>query len=348
MSKIGVIILAAGKGTRMKSEIPKVCFELAGKTLIQRVLNTSLELNPDLVAIVVGYKKEMVMNSLLSKKDSNGIIHFITQENQLGTGDAVKSSRAIFKGYTGTLFVLCGDVPLLKKETLSDMLNTHLNTNAKCTILTMILKDPEKYGRIVRDKNGKIKEIIEFKDGNDEIRKINEVNTGIYCFDCHELFKALENIDNNNAQAEYYLTDVIKFMYEAEQNIEFLVLDDISEATGINSQTQLAELEKEHYDKIRKHWMNNGVSIENPETVLIQDDVLIENDVFLSANTKIIGNSFIGSGSYIGPNCVINNSNLNKGSFLEGMNVVCQFSNNKTKSNESEPLKLSWYQSKGV
>ena len=240
MSKIAVIILAAGKGTRMNSDLPKVCFELAGKSLIQRVLNTSIEMGADLIAIVVGYKKEMVIESI--KKQDN--IHFAVQEFQKGTGDAVKCTENLFSNFTGNVFVLCGDVPLLRKKTLSEMLAVHTKENAKCTVLTMILDDPEKYGRIVRDDSGKVKEIIEYKDASDEIRKINEVNTGIYCFDSVELFNALQKLDNNNAQSEYYLTDVLNIIYNEGKPIESVILSDKYEATGINTKEQLEELSR--------------------------------------------------------------------------------------------------------
>ena len=243
MQKIGVIILAAGKGTRMNSEIPKVCFELAGKSLIQRVVNTAIQLNSEKIGVVVGYKKEIVIEAVQNHPN----ISFITQENQNGTGDAVKSAKDYFNDFHGVVFILCGDVPLLKAETLQSMLQKHLETKAICTILTMILEDPDKYGRIVRDTNGNIKEITEYKDASEEIRNIKEINTGIYGFDRGELFDALDKIDNNNAQKEYYLTDVVKILHSQNKTIESIELKDITEAAGVNSQAQLAELEKEHY-----------------------------------------------------------------------------------------------------
>jgi UDP-N-acetylglucosamine diphosphorylase/glucosamine-1-phosphate N-acetyltransferase len=336
MSNIGVIILAAGKGTRMKSDKPKVCFDLGGKSLIQRVVNTSLKINSDKIGIVVGFKKELVMSSIAS--DSK--IHYVTQENQNGTGDAVNSARELFSDFSGTVFILCGDVPLLKAETLSDMLAKHKELHAKCTVLTMILDDPEKYGRIVRDEKGLVKEIIEYKDADDKIRKINEVNSGIYCFECEELFEALSMINNDNAQNEYYLTDVLKIMYDKKLRVESVVLKDISEAAGVNSQVQLSELEKEHYSAIRNRWMNNGVSMENPDTVLIQEDVVIENDVYLSHSSKISGKSYVGKDSYIGPYSIIHDSILDAGSRLEGMNVVYNAG--------KKVVKLHWNEKIGV
>ncbi|MCL1826724.1 MAG: sugar phosphate nucleotidyltransferase [Candidatus Cloacimonetes bacterium] len=318
MSKIGVIILAAGKGTRMKSEKPKVCFELGGKSLIQRVVNTGLQLKADMIAIVVGYKKDLVEKAI----ENHPAIRFVTQENQNGTGDAVKSASSVFTDFSGTVFVLCGDVPLLKPDTLQKMYKKHRETEAKCTVLTMILENPDRYGRIVRDSQNRVQEIVEYKDACQTVRGIKEINTGIYCFDSETLFLALDKITNNNAQNEYYLTDVLKIMYHQNYLIESVVLEDISEAAGINSQQQLADLETQHYKAIKTHWMDNGVSIENPDTVLIEEDVTIEPDVYISANVKIKGKSFIGKDSFIGTHSFIENSTLQTGSFLAGMNVI--------------------------
>jgi bifunctional UDP-N-acetylglucosamine pyrophosphorylase/glucosamine-1-phosphate N-acetyltransferase len=186
----------------------------------------------------------------------------------------------------------------------------------------MILDDPEKYGRIVRDSDGNPSEIIEYKDASEEIRAIKEVNSGIYCFDSESLFKALEKIDNKNKQGEYYLTDVIKILYDENQRVNSVVLEDIAQSTGVNSIVQLSELEQNHYHSIRTHWMERGVYIENPETVLIEEDVVIENDVYISANTIIMGESRIEKNSYIGPHSMVIDSHLKEGSYLAGMNVV--------------------------
>jgi len=318
----------------MKSEKPKVCFDLAGKSLVQRVVDTSLKIKAELIGVVVGFKKEMVVYTI--SISSSTVLQFITQESQNGTGDAVKCCKEAFKDFDGVVYILCGDVPLLKAETLQNMYDKHISSGANCTVLTMFLDDPDKYGRIVRDNKGQVREIIEFKDASDEIRKINEINTGIYCFNSKDLFFALDNVTNNNAQNEYYLTDVLKIMYEANLKIESVVLKDIAEATGVNSQVQLAELEKDHYTAILKHWMDNGVSIEKPETVLIEDDVVIENDVYISAFTKIKGCTVIGKNTFIGSHCVIIDSILEAGSRLEGMNVVKDYKGD---------LVLDWYES---
>jgi len=252
MSNVGIIILAAGKGTRMNSNLPKVCFELAGKTLIQRVVGTALNLNPKIIAVVVGYEKKLVIESASATPLScsvcgHSLLRFVEQINQNGTGDAVRCAETMFENFEGNIFVLCGDVPLLRTDTLKKILKRHEETNASCTVLTMVLENPDKYGRMIRDDKNQLKEIIEFKDATDEQRKINEINTGIYCFNSVDLFQALLKVDNKNVQNEYYLTDVMKILYMQNKKIESVYLEDKNEAAGVNSKEQLAELEKEYH-----------------------------------------------------------------------------------------------------
>jgi len=258
MSKIGVIILAAGKGTRMESDLPKVCFELGGRGLIQWVVGTALKLDPDRTVIVVGYEKEQVITEASNTPYSNDIwgysmLRFVEQKNQLGTGDAVKTTQEYFENFNGSVFVLCGDVPLLRLDTLKKMLETHETAQASCTVLTMILDNPDKYGRMLRDSQNRLMDIVEYKDATEEQRKIAEVNTGIYCFNSQDLFQAIMRVNDNNAQKEYYLTDVINILYKENKLIESVVLEDVIEASGVNSQAHLAELEK-ICEKYNENW----------------------------------------------------------------------------------------------
>jgi bifunctional UDP-N-acetylglucosamine pyrophosphorylase / glucosamine-1-phosphate N-acetyltransferase len=241
MPKIGTIILAAGKGTRMKSDKPKVIFPLAGKPMINRVITTAEKMNSDLIAIVVGYKKDSVIDVI----PENERIIFIEQKEQMGTGHAVMMCKDVFRGFNGVVFILCGDVPLLRHQTLEKMLKLHILNAANCTVLTAIMEDPAMYGRIVRNKQGNVSGIIEFKDADDTIRKIKEINTGIYCFNAVDLFQALTKIDNNNKQQEYYLTDTLKILNDSGKKVISVVLDDILEISGINSREQLQALEEQ-------------------------------------------------------------------------------------------------------
>ncbi len=241
MKKTAAIILAAGKGTRMKSDKPKVIFGLAGKPMINRVVETANKINSDLIAIVVGYKKKQVID--IVPKNSN--IKFVEQVQQNGTGHAVMVTKDIFKDFEGDVFILCGDVPLLRHKTLEKMQVRHREHNASCTVLTAVMDDALKYGRMIRNTDGKIQRIVEFKDATEDEKNIKEINTGIYCFDAKDLFTALQSINSNNNQNEYYLTDTLEILNNENKLVTSVLLDDMVEASGVNSKEQLADLETE-------------------------------------------------------------------------------------------------------
>lgn len=245
MSKLATIILAAGKGTRMKSDKPKVIFELAGKPMINRVVKTAQQLESDLITLVVGYKKEQVMK-VVPQADN---IEFVEQKEQNGTGHAVLVTKDTFAGFQGDVFILCGDVPLLRLKTLQKMLAKHRNNKASCTVLTAKMADPLQYGRIVRNQQGNVEKIVEFKDATESEKQIKEINTGIYCFDAESLFNALEEIGTNNKQNEYYLTDTLEILNNKGKKVISNILEDMVEASGVNSQEQLAELEEKFYER---------------------------------------------------------------------------------------------------
>ncbi len=318
MNKVGAIVLAAGKGTRMKSNKPKVTFNLAGKSLVERVVETASKLDSSLTCVIVGYMKDEVIK-LVDKYDN---IAFAEQKEQLGTGHAVKIAKDVFQAFEGDIFILCGDVPLTSSETLKGLLKAHREQNAACTVLTHVIDDPARYGRIIRDAHGNIDSIVEYKDASDEERNIREINTGIYCFKKASLFSALEEITNDNAQNEYYLPDTLKILNERDEVVAGHVLDNFVEAAGINSQEQLAQLETEYYNKIKLHWLNNGVTIENPDSVIIGENVEIGRDVEIGANCVIKGNSVIKEKSVIGLNSLLINSEIGESSLLKGYNIL--------------------------
>ncbi|MFA5498945.1 MAG: sugar phosphate nucleotidyltransferase [Candidatus Cloacimonadia bacterium] len=318
MRNCGAIVLAAGKGTRMKSERAKVVFQMAEKPLVERVVNTAISMNCNKIGVVVGYRKEEVMNAL----PENDKITFVEQIEQNGTGHAVLMARELFENYEGDLFILCGDVPLLSKNTLDKLLQTHREQNAACTVLTAVLEDAGTYGRIVRSPEGKVLRIVEFKDASEQEREIGEFNTGIYCFDAKLLFTALGKIGKDNKQGEYYLTDTLEILNDMGKVVSAVITDDLDEVSGINSQKELAHLEMNHYRKVKNHWLANGVIIENPESVIIGEDVEIENDAEIGANTIIKGKSKIGFGAIIGPNSYLEDAVINKLAHLKGYNVV--------------------------
>ncbi len=318
MTAIAAIILAAGKGTRMKSDKAKVIFELAGKPMIQRVVDTAKAINCERICVVVGHQKETVMGIL----DETPDLVFADQSEQLGTGHAIMIAEDDFKDYNGDILILAGDVPLLKAETLIRLKEYHQQTNADCTVLTAVLDDAEKYGRIIRDSSSNVIGIVEYKDATTEQRKIREFNTGIWCFKSNALFDSIHKIDNNNAQKEYYLTDTLEILVKEGKKVEAVILEDISQVSGINSQEHLAELENVLIDNIKSHWLNNGVMIHNPKSVFIGEDVEIEADVTIESHTTLKGKCYLEKGCHIGSHCYLENVDVGKEAILKGYNII--------------------------
>ncbi len=318
MNALAAIILAAGKGTRMKSERAKVTFPIADKPMVQRVVDTALAMQCERICIVVGYLKETVISCL----EEDDHLEFVEQKEQLGTGHAVSITEALFKNPEQDILILCGDVPLLTPQTVNKIYQEHLAAKAACTVLTAFLDDPGKYGRMLRDTDGKLCGIIEYKDASPEQRQIKEWNTGIYCFNAKELFDTLRKTSNENQQGEYYLTDAIEILYKSGRTVSSVVLEDLMEVSGVNSQEQLSELEDIYVDKIRKKWLNSGVVMHNPSTIYIGDDVMIEADVEIHQNTVLRGKCNLEKGCVIGPNCYLEHSTVCNDTILQGHNIL--------------------------
>jgi len=244
---LSVIILAAGKGKRMKSSLPKILHPVGGEPMIRHVIRRAKSLNPNKIFIIVGREKEQVKEAL---KDEN--IIFIHQEEQLGTGHAVLQAKVFFAGMYGNVLVLSGDVPLLSQMTLDKLLNKHYVSSVVATILTTIFDNPTGYGRIVRNDAGYLDRIVEEKDCTENQKAIREINAGIYLFDVKLLFHYLPQVNNDNAQQEYYLPDVLPLMKLSGQPVAIDLLSDYREVAGVNNQEQLAEVNriyKELYEK---------------------------------------------------------------------------------------------------
>lgn len=318
MTSLAAIILAAGKGTRMKSARAKVTFPLAGKPMIQRVVDTAIQTDCDNIYVVVGYQKDSVIACLEEDKR----LEFVEQTEQLGTGHAVMMTEPVFDSSAEDVLILCGDVPLLTSETLHKLCQVHRNSRAACTVLTAWLDDAGKYGRILRVDEHQISSIVEYKDATPEQLEIQEWNTGIYCFNSAALFTALKQISNANQQQEYYLTDVVAILHQSGQKVASVVLDNLSEVAGVNSQEQLAELEDQFIAGIRKHWLNNGVVIHNPQTVYIGDEVVLEQDVEIGQNCVLQGKCLLQEGACVGAGCYLQDSLLGENSILEGHNIL--------------------------
>ena len=240
MSKeLRIIILAAGKGTRMNSDLPKVLHKLNGKALLDFVLDESELLNPKETILVVGFKKEKV----ISHTQHRANLKYATQMEQLGTGHAVLQTGDLLKNKEGHVLILYGDVPNIKESTLKPIIDDHLIHNRDLTLITAEIDDPTGYGRIVRDKNDNLLKIVEEKDCNDDERKIKEWNPGIYIFKIPEVFKILNDIKTNNASKEYYLTDAIGLAQQSNMEIKAIKIANSNEVIGVNTADQLEELE---------------------------------------------------------------------------------------------------------
>jgi UDP-N-acetylglucosamine diphosphorylase/glucosamine-1-phosphate N-acetyltransferase len=239
LKKVGCVILAAGKGVRMKSDLPKVLHKLTGKPLLSYVLDTVQSLGLKKVAIVVGYQGEKVIDLLRGKN-----VEIVWQKEQLGTGHAVMQAEPLFSDFKGDLLVLYGDVPLIRSETIVDLIKTHQEKKTKATVLTAVLEDPKKYGRIIRKKDGSLERIVEDKDATSEEKKIKEINSGEICFSAPALFSALKKVKKDNLQREYYLTDVMRILKKEGEKVEAMLVKNRWETEGINSTLELKQMEE--------------------------------------------------------------------------------------------------------
>ena len=297
-----VAILAAGKGTRMASSMPKVLHKLSGKTLLQRVIDSCKELNPDKIFIIVGHKSEEVEDSISKNKN----IHFIVQNPQNGTGHAVQVLSSQVKNHKGKLIVLNGDVPLIKAETLKKLINYHDSKTADVSVITTKKKNPYGYGRVFAEDN-LIVEIVEEKDCNSDQSLNLLINAGIYCFNWKSLSKIINTLKSNNKQKELYLTDTIALL----KNSYSFEVEDNGELQGINNRVQLSVCEETIQTLIKEKHMIGGVTFINPASCTISEESIIGSDVIIEANTHIRGKSKICNNCKIGPNSFIKDTFVN-------------------------------------
>ncbi len=290
------IVLAAGAGTRMKSKKPKVVHEVLGKPLVRWVVDAAVEAGSDKVVSVVGHMREQVIP--LVEADTQVVV----QQQQRGTADAVASCKDALADFDGSLVVLSGDCPLITAETISALVKMREEHDAAVVVLTMQLENPFGYGRIIRDEAGQVARIVEQKDASPEEAAVRECNSGFYCFDSKALFEALTQVDSNNAQGEFYLTDVLAICREAGRSVMALTATDNSECLGVNSRIQLAEATKFMQRRINAYHMAAGVTMMDPESVWIGPDVEIDRDVTLLPQVMLMGSTRIGEDSVIGPN----------------------------------------------
>jgi bifunctional UDP-N-acetylglucosamine pyrophosphorylase/glucosamine-1-phosphate N-acetyltransferase len=296
MSDIHIVILAAGKGTRMKSAIPKVLHRAGELPLIEHVLRTAEALKPQSVVVVLGHQAGSVREHL-GKRLGLG---FALQEPQLGTGHALLQARSLLEGASGMVVLLSGDVPLLRSSTLQSLVHHHGATGAAATVLTAAVGDPHGYGRIVRDgPGGPIAAIVEHKDATEDQRHIAEINSGIYAFDLAPLFGALEEIGSGNAQGEYYLPDLVSIYRARGLTVETVAAADAREILGVNSRKELAELTAILRERRNQELMDAGVTLVDPATAFIGPDVTVGPDTIIHPNVHLEGATTIGAGCTI-------------------------------------------------
>ena len=302
---LAIAVLAAGKGTRMKSDLPKVLQPLAGATLVERVMASTATLSPERMLLIVGHQAERVEAALQQHPSKP---EFVLQQPQHGTGHAVQQLLAPLADFDGDLLVLNGDVPLLRTETLEALLTNHRSSGAAVTLLTAHLENPTGYGRVFLDGNGAVQQIIEHRDCSEEQRSNTLINAGIYCFHWPRLQQVLPMLSSDNDQGELYLTDTVALLGSAGHQI----VDDLSEITGINNRAQLAQCEGMLQERLRQQWMAAGVSFIDPASCTLSENTRFGRDVIIEPQSHFRGSNTIGDGCRIGPGSLINDSLLER------------------------------------
>lgn len=295
--EIKSIILAAGKGTRMKSETPKVLHKIMDKTLLGYVLDNVKNIVTESF-VIVGHHAEEVEKFV---NENYASAKTVLQSPQLGTGHAVSMVCPQLENYTGQVIILCGDTPLIKEETLKKFVKYHNSVNSDITVMSTIFENPTNYGRIIREKDNSLKCIVEEKDATTEQKAVKEVNAGIYCLNWEKIKLAFSQLKSNNAQGEYYLTDIIEWGKAQNLNVNAYILEDNMEIYGINSRVNLAQATKMMNERKLQALMENGVTIVDPSCTWISDDTEIGQDTIIYPSTYLEGKNKIGKNCKIGP-----------------------------------------------
>lgn len=298
------VILAAGKGVRMKSSLPKVLHPILGKPMVSYVIEACRRAGIERILLVVGHRSDLVQETLGPE------LEYIEQAEQLGTGHALMMTESVLRGFDGNVLVLAGDAPFLTGSILKKMINHHKKTMATATMMTAIIDPPPAYGRIVRDASGRILRIVEDRDASNEEKKNTEVNTSHYCFQASEIFSLLSSLKRDNDQGEYYLTDVIQLFVQQGCCVETLTADDPHVLVGINSRMDLNNACRILQDKIIQRLLADGVTIVNPSAVMIESDVKIGKDTIIYPFTSLVGKTVIGRECHVGPQVKLLNTKI--------------------------------------
>lgn len=309
---INSIILSAGKGTRMKSDLPKVVQKVCDYEMVNLVLKSLVEAKVDNNYLIVGYQKEEVLKRI----DPKFKVDYVEQKEQLGTGHAIKIAKEKLGNLGGITLITCGDTPLVTSETFTDLIEFHKENKNDLTILTATIDDPNGYGRIVRDSGNLVAQIVEQKDASDQQLLIKEINTGIYCFDNKKLFEYIDLIDNNNAAKEYYLTDLVEIFNKNNEKVNAFITSDIEETLGVNDLVALSNASKILQRRINRQFMLEGVNIIDPDSTYISAQSKIGTGAIIEPNVIIKGTSVIGDNSDILSGSYISNSEIGDGTSI--------------------------------
>lgn len=299
------VIFAAGLGTRMKSNLPKVLHEAAGRPLVEQVIRAVLPLKPEKIVIVIGHGADLVKEKL---RDYD--LDFVVQAEQLGTGHALMTAEAALKEFEGDVLVLNGDGPLLRTETLKELVDAQTGKTGM-TVATCHFSNPYGLGRIIRDSEGQLEAIIEEKDASDEQRSLTEVNPGLYIFD-KTVFSKTKRLTNKNKSGEYYVTDLPLLYLKDKQAVRTYLVKDENEVLGANDRNQLTTLELILMNRIRKKWMTEGVTMLAPEQTFIDDTVELARDVILEPGVVLKGSTKIGEGARVGAYAYLSNATVSE------------------------------------
>jgi len=319
VKSLAVIILAAGKGTRMKSDLVKILHPVAGKPMLGSTLDLARSLGPDRLVVVVGSQRDIVREKFNAKD-----ILFVDQEEQLGTGHAVLTAGPALKDFKGTVLILCADVPLLTAGTVKNLIKSHEEGLNTLSVLTTCLDHPKGYGRVVRGKNGQLLRIVEEKDLNAGEEAIREINTGIYCIDAKFLFPALLGLSDQNAQREYYLTDVVERASSQGERASACLAEDSLEVMGINTRLDLAKANQHLRQKIAERHMLEGVTLIDPQTAYIDREVEIGRDTVIYPNCYLLGKTSLGKNCLVEPGCKITDTRVGNFVTIKASSVVSE------------------------
>lgn len=319
---LAVIILAAGRGVRMNSRLPKVLHPVLRKPMLLRVVETARELRPQRICVVAGHGREAVARTL-----DGYPVETVVQEPQMGTGHAVSCCREALGDFEGDVLILSGDVPSAGSDTLRGLLDSHSESGAEVSFVTAALENPRGYGRVIRDAGGGVLRIVEERDATGAEKARNEINAGIYCARSGFLWESLDGLDSENSQGEYYLPGIVDLCVSSGKKLRAIAAENPREVLGVNTREELAEAERAARRAVNRRHMENGVTITDPEAAYISEDARIGKDTVIYPGTHVLGKSVIGSGCRVGPSVYIEDSVVGDGveikfsSYLVGCEV---------------------------